>query len=152
MAGVLEAQWIRKRGQDGRAVGTCGSQECDEAVADLEDRGLEWEVTIRPGYVQSDPQPEGLDADYLVFSRRWQDRRPARSKERAQGLKNVQKMIAGLPGVPDPQGYKTADGLPPQQTRTLGPTEGVYVKCKGKGCFAITKVQGGTRWADTGDR
>ena len=152
---ALEARWEQKRSPKdsgaNRALGLCGSPDCDEAIADLEDLGPlgpdgQWEVTIRPGYIEADPQPTGYDAPYLVFSGRWRDHRPMSSKERARALKHVAKAAEAL-GVPSPE-PRGHNGLPPTQPRKLGPQEIVYVECKKRGCFAVTRVRGNMRWTD----
>ena len=148
-----EARWKPKRTPEdsgaNRALGLCGSLDCDEAIADLEDLGPpgpdgQWQVTIRPGYIEADPQPLGYDAPYLVFSGRWRDHRPMSSKERARALRPIAKAaeVMGLPS-PEPRGY---GGLPPTQPHSVGPEETAYVECRKRGCFAVTRVSGGTRW------
>jgi len=151
---ALETRWkpkepLRGRGVD-RALGLCGSPDCDADIADLEDFGPpgpdgQWQVTIRPGYIEAAPQPPGYDAPYLVFSPSWPDHRPMRSKERARALKRVDRAAVAL-GLPKPSESRSLDGLPPTQPRKLGPQEIVYVECKKRGCFAVTLVRGSTRW------
>lgn len=151
---ALEARWKPKRSPKdsgtNRALGLCGSPECDEAIADLEDLGPpsadgQWQVTIRPGYIDAVPAPPGYDAPYLVFSGRWRDHRPMRSKERARALRQVDKAAAAL-GLPEPSKSGSHRGLPPTEPRKLGPQENVYVECKKRGCLAVTRVGGSTRW------
>ena len=151
---ALEARWKPKRSPKdsgaNRALGLCGSPDCDEAIADLEDLGPpgpggQWRVTIRPGYIEAEPQPQGYDAPYLAFSGRWPDHRPMRSKDRARALRRVDRAAEAV-GLPKPSEWRSHDSLPPTEPRKLGPQEFVYVKCKGRNCFAVTRVRGSTRW------
>lgn len=155
---ALEARWKPKRSAKdsgaNRALGLCGSPDCDEGITDLEDFGPpgadgQWQVTLRPGYIEADPQPPGYDAPYFVFSPRWRDHRPMRSKERARAIRRVDRAAEAL-GLPAPSRSRSHDGLPPTQPRKLAHQETVYVKCKNPGCLAVTRVRGSRRWRPPG--
>jgi len=129
---ALEARWKQKRSPKdsgaNRALGLCGSPDCDEGIADLEDFGPpgaegQCQVTIRPGYIDAAPQPRGYDAPYLVFSVRWRDHRPMRSKERTRALRRVDRAAEAL-GLPGPSAWRSHDGLPPTEPPEAGASRG----------------------------